>query len=438
MSVFGTDGIRGRAGEGLLRPGPLMAIGAAFREAVGPGVMAVARDPRESSDELAAAVIAGLGAWSVRDLGVLPTPALSWAIAADPDVVGGVMLTASHNPWHDNGIKLFGGDGKKVSDELQDETERIWETSASDPVPDPAGSGLVDPAGATARAAYLETLTGARIERVLVYDDAAGAAAGLLLEALGAGDDRIAVAPAPDGRNINEGVGAVHPEAAAAKVREHGAWGGIVVDGDGDRIMLVDELGAVHDGDAILGLLADRMQAAGTLTGGAVVGTVTTNGGLEQYLKDRDISLVRTPVGDRHVAAKMTALGCNLGGESSGHVLTPDLCPTGDGIRVGLHVLRAADALDRPLSELLGAVPKFPSAKRKVADGGHRPPLPKLLGGPELRPVLDRIATGGGRPLVRYSGTEPYLRIQVEGPSRDLVEAWADSLADAAGGLLGG
>jgi phosphoglucosamine mutase len=445
MGLFGTDGIRGRAGEGMLAPEPLRALGQAFGSALGGGVVAVARDPRESGAAFRSLVLEGLRAsgLEVRDLGVLPTPALSWAIAADGALVGGVMITASHNPWYDNGLKFFGGDGKKASDALQERTESLYEELSAAGLE--GGAGLAPPAsedsdrvGNQVRQAYLETLRGPRIDRLLVYDDAAGAAAGLLLEALGGGADRIAVAGDPDGRNINEGVGAVYPEAARLKVLDHGAWAGFVVDGDGDRIMLIDERGTVHDGDAILGFLADRMQTAGTLTGGAVVGTVTTNGGLESYLAHRGLSLVRTPVGDRHVAAAMREHGCNLGGEASGHVLTPDLCPTGDGIRVGLQVLRAADRMDRPLSELLGAVPKFPSARREVPDGGRRPSIDRLLDGPELRPAFDRIAAGGGRPLVRYSGTEPYLRILVEGPSTELVESWANELAAAARAVLGG
>lgn len=437
MTVFGTDGIRGRAGEGLLTPETITGLASGFGIALGGGGVAVARDTRESGGWIRDAVVDGLrgvGA-DVSDLGVLPTPALSHAIAADSALVGGVMITASHNPWHDNGLKLFGGDGTKASDAVQAASEGAWRAGIT---PAARRGTTSDRDGASARAAYLESLQGARVDHPIVLDDAAGAAAGVLLEALGEGSDRIALAPAPDGRNINAGIGAVHPEATAARVLESGAWGGIVLDGDGDRIAIVDELGTVHDGDAILGFLAASMQAEGSLRGGAVVGTVMTNGGLEAYLAERGLGLIRTPVGDRHVSAAMIEHGCNLGGETSGHVLTPDRCPTGDGLRVGLHVLRVAAAAGKPLSVLLGGVPRFPSASRKVPDGGHRPPIDRLLGGPQFRPVLDRIGDGGGRPLVRYSGTEPYLRIQVEGPSTDLVEAWADQLAQAAGGVLGG
>ncbi len=436
MSIFGTDGVRGRAGEGLLGAGEVERLGAAFATALGAdAVIAVARDTRISGPWIRDSLLDGLTAVGadVVDLGVLPTPALSRALAAEAAWSGGVMITASHNPFHDNGLKFFGPDGLKATDDLQSAVEELFEGPIR--VSGPRGSvdwSHVD----RVRADYLASLVQDDAwPGPLVFDDAAGAAAGLFAELLG--PDAVAVAAAPDGRNINEGVGAVHPEAAAVKVVAVGAWGGIVVDGDGDRIMVVDELGGVHDGDAILGFLAGQMADAGTLRGGAIVGTVTSNSGLEAWLGERGLSLIRTPVGDRHVAAAMVERGCNLGGESSGHVLTPDLCPTGDGIRVGLTVLRSAAAAGRPLSELLGAIPRFPSAKRKVPDGA-RPPIDRLLGGPEVRPVLSAIEDGGGRSLVRYSGTEPYLRIQVEGPDADLVEAWADRLASVAGASLGG
>lgn len=434
MSIFGTDGIRGRAGQGLLQPATVEQLGAAFAGALtGRSRVAIARDTRESGPGLAAAVargLAGAGA-DVADLGVLPTPALSWAIARDGGLDGGVMITASHNPWHDNGLKLFGPDGLKASDELQASTERLFGDGGAAPARE---AGRIDADQGPAVLAGYRTSLGEAPSGTVVFDDAAGAASVVMADLLGPA--AVPVAPTPDGRNINRDVGAVHPEAAAALAVERGAWAGLVVDGDGDRIVIVDERGGVHDGDALLGFLADRMQSRGTLRGGAVVGTVTSNSGLEVWLAERGLTLVRTPVGDRHVAAAMRDRGCNLGGEASGHVLTPDLCPTGDGLRVGLAVLREAAALDRPLSELLGAVPMFPSSTRKLPHGS-RPPIESLLSGPAVLPVLEGITSGGGRSLVRYSGTEPYLRIQVEGPDADLVEAWTDRLVAAAGAALG-
>lgn len=429
MSLFGTDGVRGRAGVGPLSDEGAERIGRAFG-AVVVGPVAIARDPRESGEALRDAVAAGLRASGadVIDLGVLPTPALSWWLAQRDGVAGGVMITASHNPWHDNGIKFFAGDGTKASDATQRAVEAAM-SGADDSLREGATTSedILD--------AYLASLPTSGVGGTVVADHASGAAYAALPAALEqAGANVVVAAPAPDGRNINEGWGAVHPEALAKAVVEAGAYGGVAVDGDGDRVTLVDEIGAIHDGDAILGFLATELAAEGSLPGDLVIGTVTTNSGLERFLGASDIRLLRSKVGDRHVAALMDEHGARLGGESSGHVLTPDLCPTGDGIRVAVEVLRRAAG--RPLSLLLGAVPRDPSAKRTVRVGA-RPALDSL---PPLVALLTEadaaLASAGGRRLLRYSGTEPVLRIQVEGPDADLVERWADLLADCARGCI--
>ncbi len=442
MSIFGTDGVRGRAGEGVLTRDGARRIGLAFARVL-PGAcprVALARDTRESGGWLRDALVSGLvaGGARVEDLGVLPTPALSSWLAERGGTDAGVMVTASHNPWQDNGIKLLGPDGRKASDALQAACE---EALAGESAPVDAGSveERADEALAWYRASLVTGREGSLAGRLLVADDAAGAAWRVLTPALEAcGATVVPLAPEPDGRNINDGIGAVHPQRAGELARERGAWGGVVVDGDADRVQLVDERGSVHDGDAILGFLAERMAVEGSLTGGAVVGTVTTNGGLERFLADRGIGLVRTPVGDRHVAEAMARRGCNLGGEYSGHILMPHLCPTGDGVRTALLVLARAAAEQAPLSALLGAVPKYPSGYRKVPDGGNRPAIDDILAHPAIAPVLSEVEAAGGRTLLRYSGTEPILRVQVEGQDADLVEAWADRLADATGGILRG
>ncbi len=435
-SIFGTDGVRGPAGQGVLAPLEVCRLAFAFAGVVD-GPVAVARDTRRSGPALHGAVVAGLAAAGhpVHDLGVLPTPGLAWTLAERPELAGGVMITASHNPWPDNGLKLFGAGGRKLDDGAQAACEAAFGDLSTGRRALEGAPGEVLDGHFGARRSYLESLgrSLALSGFTVLVDHASGAAHQVLGAALkGSGAATLPFAPPPDGRNINEGVGAVHPEAAAARVASTGAWGGVVVDGDGDRIAILDERGGVHDGDAILGFLADRWLAEGRLRGGVVVGTVTTNGGLEVYLRERGLRLERTPVGDRHVAAAMDRLGANLGGESSGHVLTPDLCPSGDATRVALEVLRRAALLDKPLSELLGAVPRFPSSSRKVP-AGHRPRLEDLPGLAAARDEADAaLAEVGGRSLLRYSGTEPVLRVQVEGPSADLVEAWADRLAAAA------
>ncbi|MCO4768788.1 MAG: phosphoglucosamine mutase [Deltaproteobacteria bacterium] len=434
MSLFGTDGVRGKAGVGPLSPEGALALATAFgvtvRSMLGDGAVAIARDTRESGPMLASVVAAGLtsAGCDVIDLGVVPTPALSWWMARTDGLLGGVMITASHNPWFDNGLKLFAADGSKTPDAVQRAAEaRLGEVRETDRF------GAVK--GAKVLPDYLESLAGAfagggRLDgRLVVADSAAGAAfEALPLSLSAAGAEVRRSSPPPTGRNINDGCGAVHPEELAAAVVKHGAWAGVSVDGDGDRVTLVDERGVVHDGDPILGFLADGLLRAGQLAGDVVVGTVTTNSGLERYLADRGVSLLRSAVGDRNVAALMETSGAVIGGESSGHVLTPHLCPTGDGIRVALEVLRQARLADEPLSALLGAIPRDPSSKRSVRVGA-RPALDSL---PPLVALLEEadaaLHAGGARRLLRYSGTEPVLRIQVEGPARGLVDTWADRI----------
>jgi phosphoglucosamine mutase len=435
MTLFGTDGVRGPAGRGPLSPIAVTRLAYAFAQTVD-GPVAVARDTRRSGPMILGAVVSGLTAAGadVHDLGVLPTPALAWYLSCHEGLGGGLMITASHNAWPDNGVKFFAADGTKITDATQDACEAAYAALV-------AGAPLEgEPAGVQdvhfdARRGYLESFgrSMALEGKTLVLDHASGAAHQILGPALKAsGAMTLPFAPVPDGCNINEGTGAVHPDAAAERVVSTSAWGGVVLDGDGDRIAIVDEQGTVHDGDAIVGFLAAQWQAEGRLIGDTVVGTVTTNGGLEAFLQERKLKLERTPVGDRHVSAAMVRLNANLGGESSGHVLTPELCPSGDATRVALEVLRRAATLDRPLSELLGAVPRYPSANRKVA-AGHKPPLEGLS---TLQSVVAaaeaELAAVGGRSLLRYSGTEPVLRIQVEASESDLVEAWADRLAAAA------
>ncbi len=446
MGLFGTDGVRGRVGEGLLTAEATRHLAFSFGKALSQesaegAVIALARDTRKSGPMLRDACADGLCAAGIEvvDLGVLPTPALSWWLAERGHAAGGIMITASHNPWHDNGLKLFAASGGKISDALQLRCEELYASLARMPSDKEPGKAAVADHHDEALELYLQSL-GANtatsrplIGRCIVADTASGAAFRILPEALAlAGAEVVSCAPAPDGQNINAGWGAVEPENMALRVVTEGAWAGVAVDGDGDRVMIADELGQVHDGDALVGFLAVAMQEAGDLRGRKVVGTVTSNGGLESFLVARGLSLLRTPVGDRHVSAAMKEYSLNLGGESSGHVLTPDLCPTGDGTRVALHVLALASAYGSPLSELLGQVPRFPAAHRKVVVDS-RPPLESLV---ELQRIVkeceSRLTQCDGRLLLRYSGTEPILRVLVEGPDTGLVEECADTLAAAA------
>ena len=448
-SMFGTDGVRGPAGQGVLTALECLRLGATLTSlwAGERPSIALARDTRQSGALLASSVAAGISAagGTPLDFGVLPTPALALLVESLPDCVAGLMITASHNPWPDNGLKFFGADGHKLGNARQEQLEQAYRKARDVGEVPGAGCapGAVEDRAAWAHAAYVDALVGGARCRLdglkLVVDHASGAAAAVLpevLESLGA--EVLNVAPVPDGCNINEGTGAVHPQRAAEAVRANAAWGGVVVDGDADRIFLVDEAGTIHDGDAILGALAGAMQAEGALRGGGVVGTVTTGAGLESFLGARGLTLLRTPVGDRHVAEAMDREGFNLGGEASGHVLTPDCCPSGDGTRVAVDVIGRAVSAGQSLAELLGEVPRFPVAHRRV-DAGDRPPLGAL----ESLQVVLREADAAlravdGRQLVRYSGTEPILRVQVEGKDQDRVEAWADRIASAAADAIVG
>tara|TARA_Y100001968_G_scaffold332342_1_gene390173 strand:+ start:1136 stop:2518 length:1383 start_codon:yes stop_codon:yes gene_type:complete len=444
MSLFGTDGVRGRAGEVVLAAVEasrlVCCFGLALVEGGAAGRVALARDTRESGEMLSNACARGLRAAGLQvvDLGVLPTPGLSWWLAEQGDLAGGVMITASHNPWHDNGLKFFAADGGKVSDELQERCALFYGQGRGGCV-DELDVVEVEDRHREASSGYLESLSVVGKDptplagRKVVADTASGAAWAVLPAALAAlGAEVVSCAPDPDGRNINEGWGAVVPAAMASVVVAQQAWAGVAVDGDGDRVMIADEKGQVHDGDAVVGFLAGEMQRSGTLRGDRVVGTVTTNGGLEQFLRSCGLELLRTPVGDRHISAAMRQHQLNLGGESSGHILTPDLCPSGDGTRVALLVLSLAAAVGGAISEQLVRIPRFPVANRKVPFSS-RPPLESLV---ELQAAVrsceSTLTTCSGRLLLRYSGTEPLLRVLVEGSDPAIVEHCADELASAA------
>lgn len=403
---FGTDGVRAAAGTWPLTPAGVRRMGRGIAAwAGGPGAaVVVGRDPRESGPGLESALIEGLTAGGARvsRLGVLPTAAVSCAAAA-AGAQAGVMLTASHNPWHDNGVKVLGGDGRKPTDTAS------LEAAFGDP-PSPGG-GRVDahPDGAAAWRASMPAvdLTGMRI----LLDCASGAAHGHAARVLRArGAEVVEHDPAPDGRNINDGVGALHPPGRAA-LAAAGCALGICLDGDADRIALVDAEHGLLDGDDLLWLLC------GAATG-PVIGTVMSNGGLEAALSGR---LVRTPVGDKHVAAALARTGAPVGAEPSGHVLFEDGLPTGDGLYTALRVLRTlAGGPGRPPLPLpAGGWTRWPVAQDAVRFTAARVPLDTLS-------TPARAEAAGNRLVVRYSGTEPKLRILVEGRGTggDAPAAW--------------
>ena len=387
--VFGTDGVRGRAGDWPITEEGAFIIGRAVAAWCGQGPVYVGRDTRASGEALADAVIAGLiaGGSDARDGGIMPTAAVSCAVAST-DSAAGIVLTASHNPWQDNGLKVLDAGGRKPVD--VDRLEGLFETA-----PQPGGGKRTTPDEPLAAWWYSMPVLDLRGVSILL-DCAHGAAAYAapdVLEAMGARVVRRGCQP--DGHNINDGVGALHPPTDL-----EGCDVGFCLDGDADRIMLLDERG-VLDGDDILWMLA-------ATTSGPVVGTVMTNGGLERALGSR---LLRAKVGDKHVAAMMRSSGALVGAETSGHVLFADGMPTGDGLYSALRVLAGEDGRPRlPLP--VEGWKRLPVRQCSIRYTGARRPLQDLT-------TPDAARASGQRVVIRYSGTEPVLRILVEGEQAD-------------------
>lgn len=440
--LFGTDGVRGRAGEYPLDPPTIRRLGAALARVLGeqggPPHILIGRDPRESSawieDELARGAVAA-GA-RLTSAGVLPTPALAYLTVREGFDVG-CVVSASHNPYADNGIKIFSRAGIKADEEL----ERAIEALVADArlVVGEERAQLDRRDFTEAYLAHLRTVwpTPRWNERLrLVVDCANGAmshVAPRVFRELGL--DVVAIHCQPDGRNINAGCGSTHPEALARAVIECRARLGVAFDGDGDRAVFVDHRGRLVDGDGVLLMAARYLKAQGRLAGDAVVATVMSNLGLERALEQLGVALVRCPVGDRFVMAEMTRRGLVLGGEQSGHIIFAEHLFTGDGLVTALMVLRMLAESGGELAEL-AALETYPQVLVSVPVTRRADPSAQ----PTLGPVLSRVQTrleGCGRLVVRYSGTEPVLRIMIEGPDAELIRAWAGELAEAARHDLG-
>jgi phosphoglucosamine mutase len=438
--LFGTDGIRGTANqppmtaEVALRLG--LAAGGYFRHGDHRHRVVIGKDTRLSGYMLEPALTAGFIAMGmdVTLLGPLPTPGvamLTRSLRADL----GVMISASHNPYQDNGIKLFGPDGYKLSDEIELAIEERMRASPQDGLAEPSLLGrAVRLEGARGR--YIEalkaslprgmTLNGLKI----VIDCANGAAYGVAPKVLWElGADVIEIGTNPNGFNINARCGSTHPEVMCAAVREHGADLGIALDGDADRIVLADEHGELIDGDQILALLAQSWHAEAVLKGGGVVATAMSNLGLEHYLRSRGLTLHRTRVGDRYVVEHMRASGHNLGGEQSGHIIMTDFATTGDGLLAGLQILAVMRRQDRPMSEFGRAFQPLPQRLRNCRLNGGLP-----LEAAEVRESIQAAEArlnGHGRILVRPSGTEPVIRVMVEADDEALLQGVLEEVAGA-------
>lgn len=435
--LFGTDGIRGTVNEWPMTAGLAMRLGQAagchFSRAATHRCRAViGKDTRLSNYMLEPALTAGLvgAGMDVMLVGPMPTPAvamLTRSLRADL----GVVLSASHNGFEDNGIKLFGPDGNKLSDAEESEIERLMGDLPRLAAPSRLGRvrRLEDAQGRYIEFAKATLPRGLRLDGLrVVVDCAHGAAykvAPLVLAELGATVSAVGVAP--DGLNINRGCGSTVPEFLARQVSAAGADLGIALDGDADRVVLTDERGEVVDGDQILALIADTWSATGKLAGGGVVATVMSNLGLERHLERQGLRLVRTKVGDRYVAEAMRQGGFNVGGEQSGHMILSDYATTGDGLIAALQVLAALVGAGRPASKVLRRFAALPQVLRNVRFAGssplERPEVEQAIAAGEAR--LGR----GGRVLIRKSGTEPVIRVMVEGEDEAVVTGIAEELA---------
>ncbi|WP_297732616.1 phosphoglucosamine mutase [uncultured Maricaulis sp.] len=422
---FGTDGVRGQTNafpmtaETALRLG--MAAGRHFVRHSGRHSVVIGKDTRLSGYMIESALVAGFTSvgMDVFQFGPLPTPAVALmtrSLRADL----GVMITASHNPYHDNGIKLFGPDGRKLDDRTELRIEDLMDGSLSEELASPSDLGRAKRVD-DAQARYVEIVKSSfpRTQSLsnlrLVVDCANGAGYKVAPTALWElGADVIPIGVEPNGFNVNEECGSTSPARLSKEVVKFRADLGIALDGDGDRVLLCDEKGRVIDGDQILALLAGHWQDVGELRHPAIVATVMSNLGLEQYLSQRGIRLERTQVGDRYVSERMRETGINLGGEASGHIVMPDYSPTGDGLIAALQVLRVLGESGKRASELLNVFKPAPQLLQNVRVEKGKAPL-------ETESVKAAIAAAeekmgdAGRLLVRASGTEPVVRVMAEG-----------------------
>lgn len=449
--LFGTDGVRGVANDGLTAEMALGLSVAAAHVLAEAGtfeghrpVAVVGRDPRASGEFLEAAVVAGLASAGVDVLrvGVLPTPAVAYltgALGADL----GVMLSASHNPMPDNGVKFIARGGHKLSDEIEDRIEATYrEHAAGEPWDRPTGAGVGRvrdyDEGFDNYVAHLVGVLPNRLDGLkIVIDGAHGAASRVSPEAFArAGADVITIGAEPDGLNINHDCGSTHLDGLRAAVVAHGADMGVAHDGDADRCLAVDAAGEEVDGDQILAVLGLAMKEAGTLRRNTVVATVMSNLGFTLALQREGVELVQTAVGDRYVLEEMKRNGFSLGGEQSGHVIVLDHATTGDGTLTGLLLAARVAATGRPLADLASVMERLPQVLVNVRDVDKA----RVGSSAELAAAIadaERELGETGRVLLRSSGTEPLVRVMVEAPELEVARTVADRLADAVKSSLG-
>ena len=426
---FGTDGVRGTVGQDPITPSFMLHLGWAIGQQIGVGKQIVlGQDTRRSGDMIAAALQTGLttAGVHVQHLGCLPTAGVAWltrTLQAD----AGIVITASHNPYLDNGVKLFSASGDKLPDAAETAIS-AWLKQPIQLAPTRQLGRISTLTDAAARyTTFCQTSIPVRLDGLRVILDCAHGAAYQIapdvLHALGA--EVITFGTTPDGNNINDQVGATHPETLCTAMQQHQADIGITLDGDSDRVMMADAQGRLHDGDGILYLLARAYQREQRLAGN-LVGTVMTNMGLEVALRDQGIHLTRTQVGDRYILERLVAQGWNLGGEPSGHIICRDQTTTGDGIIAALQVLAEIQMTGKSLADLIDYT-AYPQQLKIVPLGTADTATVLAQAGPAVTAAEKALGTQG-RVLLRASGTEPLLRVMVEGEDTDQVAHWTNTL----------
>lgn len=437
---FGTDGIRGKANQPPMTVEIAQKLGQAaglhFRRGEHRHSVLLGKDTRLSGYMIESALVSGFlsAGMDVTLVGPLPTPAIAMltrSLRADL----GVMISASHNPFYDNGIKLFGPDGFKLSDQDELEIESLMEADLHARLAPPEQIGrasrLNDAAGRYVESAKASFPRGLRLDGMkIVIDCANGSAYRVAPTALWElGAEVVRVGCEPDGVNINAGCGSTQPAALCEAVVRHGAHLGIALDGDADRVLIADETGHLIDGDQLLALIAQSWAREGRLVGGAVVATVMSNLGLERFLESLNVGLERTAVGDRYVVERMRERGANVGGEQSGHMVLTDFATTGDGLIAALQVLAVLVEQKRPASEVCRLFKPWPQVLRNVRYTGACPlETPSVR---ERQQDVEQLLAGRGRLVLRRSGTEPLVRVMVEAEDSALVELAVSQMCES-------
>jgi len=446
--LFGTDGIRGVANEYPMTSELAMKVGKAvallFKGTNERSKIVIGKDTRLSGDMLEYAIASGVCAMGVDVYlaGILPTPGVAY-VASATGANAGIVISASHNPYYDNGIKIFKGDGFKLSDEKEAEIEQMVlneNLGLSTTSVQETGRVYVMADSGKSYANFLKhTVPGKNYFKGLkiVIDCSNGATYSVapeLLTKLGADVDALFIHP--DGKNINENCGSQNPKVLSKNVVNKGADIGLAFDGDGDRLVAVDEIGSIVTGDQIIAICAKYMKQTGTLKGNCVVSTVMSNLGLRQSLKEMGVAHIESKVGDRRVVEKMISSGAVLGGEDSGHMIFLDHHTTGDGILTALRLVEIMQAKSKPLSELRKIMTVFPQVLINVKVN-HKPDIESVS---EIKDAITSVESrlvNEGRVLVRYSGTEPLCRVMVEGPNIEITRLYCQELADVIKNSLG-